>query len=303
MSEQNTMIARRGADSEVAGIPHTLGSAYALCEKLADLGDAIPSALRGKPGKIMAVVKAGAEMGIPPMRAMNSIYLFDGNVIMGAHLMAGLAQSHPDCAMFLITDGDNEAVAEVRRRSWPEGKVATYRYTMDDARQAGLAGKGMWKKHPRAMLRARVTGVAARAAFADVMAGVYTRDEGHEMQDRARGGRRQTQAQPESDVVDGEVVSDAPQPKKPSTEGAAQALVDQLAADGISRDRLNTFLRASGMPELPERMSDDAAASFDQKFYGNGGLEAFRSWDKANPAEQPGVSDTPDVSDDDPIPF
>lgn len=286
MSDHTTMIARRGADSEVAGIPHTLGSAYALCEKLAALGDAIPSALRNNPGKIMAVVKAGAEMGIPPMRAMNSIYLFDGNVIMGAHLMAGLAQSHPDCAMFLVTDGDNEAVAEVRRRSWPEGKIATYRYTLDDARQAGLLGKGMWKKHTRAMLRARVTGVAARAAFADVMAGVYTQDEGREMQERVAGrGQRQPQRQPDPDVVDGEMVSDAPQQAKPDNAGAAAKLDERLKAEGIKRSRLNAYLKTIGKPPLPADVTDDAADAFGALFFGRGGLADFRAWDKANPVE------------------
>ena len=279
----HTMTVRRGADSEVAGIPHTLGSAYALCEQLAQLGDAIPKTLRGAPGKIMAVVKAGAEMGIPPMRAMNSIYLFDGNVIMGAHLMAGLAQSHPDCSMFLVTDGDNEAVAEVRRRSWPEGKIATFRYTMDQARKAGLANKAMWQKHQASMLRARVTGIAARAVFADVMAGVYTRDEGREMEDRAKGGA-QPQRQQAPGVVDAEVVSDAPEAQAPDFTGASAKLDERLKAEGVNRGRLNVYLKTIGKPPLPSDVPDKGAAEFMGLFFGHGGLADFRAWDKANPA-------------------
>lgn len=322
MSE-STMIARRGGDGEVAGIPHTLGSAYALCEQLAKLGDAIPKPLRGEPGKIMAVVKAGAELGIPPMRAMNSIYLYDGNVIMGAHLMAGLAQSHPDCDMFLVTDGDEEAIAEVRRRSWPDGKVATFRYTMDQARKAGLANKAMWKAHPAAMLRARVTGIAARSVFADIMAGVYTKDEGREMADRAQARPMQDARpasqrpssrppQPDGDVVDGELVSAAPAEAKPAGMGAAARLRDMLKREDVPLDRLNTFLRAGGKPELPDPLTDADADAFGAAFF-PGGLSAFRLWSKANPEKptqaqeaQPQAgqwSDDAHDPDDEPLPF
>ena len=55
---------------------------------------------------------------------------------------------------------------------------ATVEWSMKDAQQAGLAGRGAWKTYPRAMLLARATSELCRMIFADVVAGLsYTPEE------------------------------------------------------------------------------------------------------------------------------
>ena len=80
--------------------------------------------------------------------------------------------------LFVLSEGDGYAEVTAHRNDWPEDMRTTYRYDLDDARLAGLTGKDNWKKQPRAMLAARATGGAARAWFADVIAGMsYTTEE------------------------------------------------------------------------------------------------------------------------------
>ncbi|MBK8271408.1 MAG: recombinase RecT, partial [Planctomycetes bacterium] len=62
------------------------------------------------------------------------------------------------------------------------GKV-TVAWTLETAKEAELAGKDMWKKFPRAMLRARVISEGIRTVFPGVLAGMYTPEEVRDMQD------------------------------------------------------------------------------------------------------------------------
>lgn len=59
----------------------------------------------------------------------------------------------------------------------PAGGEFRCEWTIDTATRAGLAGKSIWQKYPRAMLRSRVISEAVRTILPSVIVGTYTPEE------------------------------------------------------------------------------------------------------------------------------
>lgn len=72
-------------------VPQSIGEAMTLCTALAK-STAIPKALRGKPESILTVVMAGLELGLTPIRAIQSITNISGNLAMKADLQLALVR-------------------------------------------------------------------------------------------------------------------------------------------------------------------------------------------------------------------
>jgi hypothetical protein len=135
----------------------------------------VPTALRGKNEAVLACVLYGAELGLGPMQSLNSIHVIEGRTAMSPELMRAMVARHGH----RIDVVENSATAcEVKGIRSDTGSMATVRWTMEDAKLAGLAGKNNWKTYPRAMLLARATSELCRIVFPDVIAGLsYTPEE------------------------------------------------------------------------------------------------------------------------------
>jgi len=135
----------------------------------------VPTALRGKNEAVLACVLYGAELGLGPMQSLNSIHVIEGRTAMSPELMRAMVARHGH----RIDVVENSAtVCEVKGLRSDTGSTATVRWTMEDAKLAGLAGKNNWKTYPRAMLLARATSELCRIVFPDVIAGLsYTPEE------------------------------------------------------------------------------------------------------------------------------
>lgn len=72
-------------------VPTSIGEAVSLCTSLAK-SEAIPRGLRGKPESILTVVMAGLELGLTPIRAIQSITNISGNLCMKADLQLALVR-------------------------------------------------------------------------------------------------------------------------------------------------------------------------------------------------------------------
>ena len=135
----------------------------------------VPSAFRGKPEAVFAAILYGEELGIGPMQSLNSIHVIEGKPGMSPELMRGLVARAGH--RIDVKEASAERVTLWGKRADNDSE-ATVTWTMDDAKLAGLAGRGAWKTYPRAMLLARATSELCRMIFADVVAGLsYTQEE------------------------------------------------------------------------------------------------------------------------------
>lgn len=92
VSQQN--LARRDDTMAVAFqglVPSSLGEAMQLSAYLAKSG-AIPVSLRGQPESVFTIIIAGMEIGLTPIRALQSISNIKGNLAMKADLQLALVR-------------------------------------------------------------------------------------------------------------------------------------------------------------------------------------------------------------------
>jgi hypothetical protein len=156
----------------VGGIPH-LGDFMMLAERISRTA-MVPASFRNKPDEVLAVVMYGAELGIGPMQALQQINFIAGKPSAAAEFLRALVMEAGH--QFILAGNEDEAVAQCRRKDWNEWRET--RFTVSDARRAGLTNGDGWKKYPDQMLAARVTSKACRMWFPDVISGMsYTREE------------------------------------------------------------------------------------------------------------------------------
>jgi hypothetical protein len=138
----------------------------------------IPKHYLGNPGKILAAILTGKELGIGPMEAMRSFHVVEGKPVadysfwVSRLLKAGYSVEWKDCgpesATLLLTS--------------PSGKQHLETWNKDRATRAGLWGRNTWKQYSETMLKARCVTSAGRSFAADVMSGCYETDEAEELQ-------------------------------------------------------------------------------------------------------------------------
>jgi len=139
-----------------------------------------PKDFKGKPESCMLAIQHGSEVGLSPMQSLQSIAVINGRPTIWGDAALALVQSSPVCEYvkeYTEGQGDNlTAVCECKRRGYPAPTVS--RFSMADAKRAGLAGKaGPWSQYPERMLALRARGFALRNAFADALRGLITAEE------------------------------------------------------------------------------------------------------------------------------
>lgn len=148
--------------------------AWKIAEKIANT-EMVPTALRGRPEAVLAIMLAGHEAGIQPMQSLQKIHIIEGRPAMAAELMRALVLQHGHELIYEEVTITRCKAAGRRRGS---ERWTTVTWTMDDAKRGGLDRKANWVKWPRAMLIARSTAELCRMIFPDVLAGIsYTVEE------------------------------------------------------------------------------------------------------------------------------
>lgn len=182
--------------------------------------------------KAITIAVKGRELGIPPMQAFSSITVIAGKPCLSAELMLALIyQRRPGAKVTFTTppDKQNEECTIVMQR--PDGDPQTFRFSMNDAKAAGLLSKpGAWAKFPAAMLRARAISAGARAVFPDCIMGCYTPEElGHpEIVDVDHTAAESPQLPPETKAEVKEAISTRCEPEKlPFEVGSSGQKIDK----------------------------------------------------------------------------
>jgi hypothetical protein len=124
------------------------------------------------------IILKAKELGIPPVQAFTSIAVVSGKPTISAELMLSLIFKNCKGAVINYVETTDTRCEIKARRPEPGSEFCVFTFTIDDAKRAGLAGKGPWLQYPGAMLRARCISAMARALFADALSGcVYTPEE------------------------------------------------------------------------------------------------------------------------------
>lgn len=162
---------------------HVQPTSWAEAKQLAkdiSRSDLVPKQYRGFPDQILCAMQYGAEIGLSPFQALQSINIINGNATLSGDAMLALVSTRPECEGVAETfDGegnDRKAICEVKRRGWKKPVVCTF--SVADAKTAGLWGKmGPWKNYPDRMLQMRARGFALRNSFQDALKGFISSEE------------------------------------------------------------------------------------------------------------------------------
>jgi 5'-3' exonuclease len=131
----------------------------------------------GSQEAIFAVILRGREMGLGALTSLDTFHNFQGKPMMHAHLIIARAKRDPDCEYFQFLGGD-ATYAEYETKAKSNPKATRLRYTLDEARDAGLVrGGGNWVQRPAEMLRKTCAVQLARIEYPHAAMGLYCPEE------------------------------------------------------------------------------------------------------------------------------
>lgn len=153
-----------------AFVPSTLDEAWRLSAALAASG-MTPKSYGNDQNKIMVGIMAGAEVGLTPFAALQSIAVIGNNPSLWGDGALALVQASGLLVDMEETDDGTTATCRLIRVGRATPIIRTF--SMEDAKKAGLAGKaGPWTQYPVRMRQMRARAFALRDGFSDVLKGL-----------------------------------------------------------------------------------------------------------------------------------
>jgi len=165
-----------------------MGEALQFSEMLAN-SSMVPKAYQGKANDVLVCIQWGYEMGLAPMQSLQNIAVINGKPSVYGDAMMALVQASPVCEdveEYFEGEGTPNPVAVCVAKRKGRKPVET-RFSVEDAKRAGLWGKGgPWTAYPKRMLQMRARGFALRDAFPDVLKGMISVEEAQDYPDEAK---------------------------------------------------------------------------------------------------------------------
>lgn len=144
----------------------------------------VPKDYQNNPGNILVAIQWGMEIGLQPLQSMQSIAVINGRPSIWGDAMLALVRSSGLLESINEEVTDTKAVCTIKRRGEQE---VVREFSMDEAKQAGLAGKNIWSQYPKRMMQMRARAFALRDVFTDVLRGVHVAEEAQDMSERDMG--------------------------------------------------------------------------------------------------------------------
>ena len=150
--------------------------------KMADLlskSSMVPKDYMNNPGNIIVAIQFGAEIGLPPLQAMQNLSVVNGRPAIWGDAIIALVRGSGLMEDIREDISDTGATCTVKRRG---EQPVSRTFTAEDAKRAGLYGKqGPWQQYPKRMLQMRARAWALRDVFPDVLRGVHVGEEAQDM--------------------------------------------------------------------------------------------------------------------------
>lgn len=237
-----------------AFVPTTMEEAWRLSGALAK-SQMTPKSYANDQNKIMVGIMAGAEVGLTPFAALQSIAVIGNNPSLWGDGALALIQASGLLEDMEETDDGTTATCRLNRagRSTPIIKT----FSMEDAKKAGLAGKaGPWTQYPARMRQMRARAFAMRDGFADVLKGLHIAEEV-----RDYSGIAGEEALPSQPALTAGMLTDQAQPAEVEEVEAEEVVAghpvdrDNLEAVEAERTEDDPF----GLPPLDSKPPEPAA--------------------------------------------
>lgn len=123
----------------------------------------------------VAKVLVGRDLGLSPTEAMMGIHIVEGKPELSASLQASFVKRTPGYDYRVLEHTDQACEIAFYRDGEEIGRS---RFTIEDARRAGLAGRNVWKSYPRNMLFARTMSNGVAFHCPEVTGGIRVYHEG-----------------------------------------------------------------------------------------------------------------------------
>lgn len=177
----------------------------------------LPTAYRGNAANAFVAAETGAALGLEPLQALASIAVINGRATLSSDLMAAVIRRAGHTLR--IVENSPESVTATLIRADDKTFKFEVTWDKDKAVKAGLWGqRGPWSQYPTQMLRARaITEVARQGASEALMGMIYSpEDFGATITDTG-------------EVIEAEIVAEAPAPAKPKPAAKPAAAAVQPA--------------------------------------------------------------------------
>jgi hypothetical protein len=174
--------------------PTTLAEAMTLAKVLAD-SDLVPKDFKGKPANCLVAMQMGAEIGLNPFQALQSIAVIGGKPSLYGDAGLGVVMASNLLESIQETDQDEVATCTLKRKGFPDtvtrqfsaADAARIQMYESDGKGGGswkpLAGRATWRNHPKRMRQMRARWWAMRDLFPDVLKGLRGAEELEEIID------------------------------------------------------------------------------------------------------------------------
>ena len=190
---------QEGSNAPLVLRPQSLAEYMELARMLAE-SDIVPTAYKGKAGNVLVALQMGAEVGLHPVQALQSIAVINGKPSIYGDAGLGIVMASGQLEDIEETDDGVTATCRLKRKGRPTEVVRSF--SVADAKAAqvyesdgrggggwrSLSDRATWKSYPKRMRQMRARWWALRDLFPDVLKGLAGREEVEDIGDEPRIG-------------------------------------------------------------------------------------------------------------------